>query len=86
MANHVFIEREKKEKSKSGIILLTPVEQSRESVMQGIVRALGSGCSDNLNLGDRVVFNQGMASEINLGGDDWIFSVPEGSILLVMEP
>ena len=85
MAKHVFIEREKVEKTKSGIILLEEKRESQAAVLRGKIVAIGAGCGEFFLEGDTVIFSQGEVNEVNLGEGRWVFSVPEKDVLAVEE-
>jgi co-chaperonin GroES (HSP10) len=88
MAHHAFIEREKVEKTDSGIILPGEDEQDRQhadTVFRGKVVALGEGDWGLITLGCTVIFMPVLASEIEVGEERWVFSVPLNSVLAVEE-
>ena len=89
MARHAFIEREKVEKTESGLILPGEDQRDRQhadTVFRGKVVALGDGEWDLVKLGDIVLFLPAESFELEAGPGKWVFTVPKKSILAVEEP
>jgi co-chaperonin GroES (HSP10) len=83
MDKFVFIEREKVEKTSSGIFLPPDPIQS---LFHGKVLAKGKGCREFMQEGDRVLFSPIEGSEVCLDGTVWVYNIPEASVLAVEEP
>ena len=89
MAQHAFIEREKQEKTDFGLYLPESAKRDRQhtdSLFCGTVLSLGGDKGwDFLKIGDTVLFEPAETSEVQVGEDYWVFSVPQKSILAVEE-
>ena len=89
MAQHAFIEREKQEKTVSGLFLPESAKRDRQhtdSLFRGKVLSLGGDKGwDFLKVGDTVLFEPAETSEVQVAEDHWVFSVPQKSILAVEE-
>ena len=75
---HVLLRQvEAQEKTQGGIYL---PDSAREQPAEGIIEAKAAGSSDEIAIGDRVLYKKFSGEEVKVG-DDRLRLVPEGDLL-----